>query len=147
MTRAGREPAEDVKRRLKAACQAVGLVVASARMHLNKDVGARLILVGASPESWQHEIPVMELITSVPISGDFPETVDIRCMATEADPVMSVFSSPVMRGRRAVPIDEVEEALAKTLEEREQVIAAIKLGIDGPYPFADTTWEIPSLGF
>ncbi len=34
MTRAGREPAEDVKRRLEAACEEVGLAVAYATMHL-----------------------------------------------------------------------------------------------------------------
>ena len=149
MTRAGREPAEDVKRRLKSACEAVGLAVLSAKMHLMKDVGARLILVHASPPDWVHEAPLIEILTSVPISGDFPETVDIRCMATgtERDPVMSVFSAPVMRGRHAVPIDGLEEALAKTLAEREQVLAAIKLGISGPYQFDEVSWEIPTLGF
>ncbi len=37
MSRAGREPAEDVKRRFVAACQEVGLVVENANMHLMKD--------------------------------------------------------------------------------------------------------------
>jgi hypothetical protein len=39
MTRAGREPVEDVKRRLVAACQEVGLVVKTATMHLSKEFG------------------------------------------------------------------------------------------------------------
>ena len=147
MTRAGREPAEDVKRRLKVACEAEGLTVLSAKLHLMKDLGARLILVDAAPRGWAHEAPLIEILTSVPVSGDFPETVDIRCMATEGDPVMSVFSAPVMRGRHAVPIEGLEDALAKTLDEREQVLAAIKLGISGPYRFDDISWEIPTLGF
>ena len=47
MSRAGREPAEDVKRRFVAACQEVGLTVTRARMHLMKDIKARLIVTEA----------------------------------------------------------------------------------------------------
>ena len=54
MSRAGREPAEDVKRRLAAACQEAGLYVSSANMILLKEKEARLINVAAGPEHWPH---------------------------------------------------------------------------------------------
>ena len=49
MTRAGREPAEDLKRRLVAACQEVGLGVTSANMHLLREAATRIVHVGAAP--------------------------------------------------------------------------------------------------
>jgi len=48
MSRAGREPAEDIKRRIVAACQEVGLAIRSARMYLCDD-DTRIIYVYASP--------------------------------------------------------------------------------------------------
>ena len=71
MSRAGREPAEDVKRRLIAACAAVGQE-ATGMMRLIDDV--RLILVTTS---------TVELIARVPISGDWPAVVDVRCGTSE----------------------------------------------------------------
>ena len=52
MTRAGREPAEDVKRRLVAACQEVGLTKTKASMHLFAEAGTRIIHVAASFPDW-----------------------------------------------------------------------------------------------
>ncbi len=73
MTRAGREPAEDVKRRLVAACQEVGLVVKSATMHLSKTAAARLIHVDASLPEWPHEVGMLSVMASVSIGGRWPE--------------------------------------------------------------------------
>jgi len=33
----------------------------------------------------------------------------------------------------------------KTPEEREQVVPALKMGIDGPFSFGETCWEKPSV--
>ena len=82
MSRAGREPAEDVKRRLVAVCQEVGLVIESANMHLMKDQGVRLIYVGASISDWPDETPMLSLMANVGINGQWPETVDIRCIGS-----------------------------------------------------------------
>ena len=49
-----------------------------------------------------------------------------------------------MRGRNDVPLEELVEHLHKTLEEREQVVAARKMGVDGPYAFEESRWEKPS---
>ena len=50
-------------------------------------------------------------------------------------------NSPWMRGRDRVPFEQLIEQLRETLEEREQVIAAAKLGIVGPYRFDRTVWD------
>jgi hypothetical protein len=146
MSRAGREPAEDVKRRLKAACEEVGLNVPSARMHLLRDEAVRVIHVEANLPGWRYEVPTLSLMATVGQNGSWSRRVDVRCHATEDDPLLSTFRSPVMQGRGAVPVEELVDQLRETLEERDQVIAAAKLGIPGPYRFARSEWKVWSPG-
>ena len=139
MTRAGREPAEDVKRRLRVVCEELGLKVTDAHMHMIKDAGVRIVHVGASVAGWEHDSPTASLMARVKLTGQWPEFVDIRCCATDEDPVR--LDSPWMTGRGMVPFDELVEQLGETLEEREQVIAAVKMGIPGPYKFERSVWD------
>ncbi len=81
-------------------------------------------------------------MTAVTLKGDWSRLLDIKCAACEEDPdPPRVWDVPVMRGREAVPLEELVEALKKTAEEHGQVVAAMKLSIDGPYIFDDTSWE------
>lgn len=139
MTRAGREPAEDVKRRLVAACQEVGLTVTSARMHLDKSAGARVVHVEGKVANWSHEPATLSILAIVRETGDWPESVDIRCVGSDEDPAM--LSGPWMKGRDAVAFGELIEELQDTLKERETIIAAAKAGIPGPYKFQRSVWE------
>jgi hypothetical protein len=126
MRRAGREPAEDVKRRLIAACEEVGQA-ATGLMQLIGD--ERIVLVST---------PTVELIARVPISGMWPDTIEVRC-GTSANAL-----DPWMRGRSKVPFDEIIMALRETLDERAKVIAAMRLGLEGPYHFERSVWAKPS---
>ena len=139
MTRAGREPAEDLKRRLVFACQEVGLAVSNANMHLMKDFQFRLVHVAASIPDWPHESPMLSVMANMLLTGQWPEFIDIRCCGSDDDPLR--MNSPWMRGRDRVPFEQLIEQLRETLEEREQVIAAAKLGIVGPYRFDRTVWD------
>jgi hypothetical protein len=139
LTRAGREPAEDVKRRLVAAFEEVGLAVASARMHLSKEAGARVVHVEGKVAGWPHEVPTLSALAIVKETGDWPESVDIRCVGSDEDPAM--LSGPWMKGRDAVAFGELIEQLQETLKERETIIAAAKAGIPGPYKFERSAWE------
>ena len=144
MTRVGREPAEDVKRRIVAACKEVGLKVLSARMYLRHDQGDRVIHVCAAPPNRPFEQVSVSVMTIVMLSGNWSGKLDIRCAACEKDSdPPNVWEIPVMRGRSSVPLEELVEALKKTVEEQEQVVAAMKMGIDGPYTFDETSWEKP----
>lgn len=105
MPRAGREPAEDVKRGLVAACQEVGLTVASARMHLLKEAGVRVVHVQGKIAGWAHEAPTLSILASVTQTGVWPEYVDIRCCGSDEDPTM--LTGPWMKGRDMVPFDEL----------------------------------------
>jgi hypothetical protein len=128
MTRAGREPAEDVKRRLIAACAELGQEVTTAIMRLID--GVRLIYV---------QTPTVGLIARVPASGEWPTMVDVRCSTSHN------LYDPLLRFPRFVPFDELVPMLRKTLEEREKVIAAMRLGIEAPYRFEGSEWAKPDL--
>jgi len=138
MLRAGREPAEDVKRRLVAACQEVGLVINNANMHLMQEHDVRWIDVGASLPNWPGETPTLSLMAKVGINGQWPDTVDVRCSGANGEPLGL---GPWMKGRREVPFQELIEQLRETLEEREQVVAMAQAGIAGPYVFKQTVWD------
>ncbi len=143
MSRAGREPAEDVKRRFVAACEEVGLDIHHANMIRNRDDGSRLILVGAVPAKWVHDTPMLSLMTKVLSSGDWARTVDVRCVATDEEPDPA--SAPWMQGRGEVPLGELIEQLRETLAEREQVLAAVKAGRRGPFEFERSVWKVVDL--
>ena len=145
MTRAGREPTEDAKRRIVAACREAGLKVLSARSYLRGDHGDRVIHVCASAPERPFEQCSIGITTAVTLKGDWTRVLDIRCAACERDSdPPRVWDIPAMLGRGSVPLAGLAEALRKTAEEQEQVVAAMKLGIDGPYTFEDSRWEIPS---
>jgi hypothetical protein len=75
-----------------------------------------------------------ELITRVPLSGEWPTMVNVRC-ATPEPPWGTTLRSPDL-----VPIDDLVPMLRKTLDEREKVMAAIQRGIEGPYRFEGSEW-------
>lgn len=139
MSRAGREPAEDVKRRLIAACQEVGLVISSAHMHLMREHALRLINVGASIPNWPQETPMLTVMAQVGISGQWPETVDIRCTSS-TDSEFS-FNDCWMKGRHESPFQDLIDELTQTLKEREQVLALLREGVSSPYVFEHTVWD------
>jgi len=143
MTRAGQEPAQDVKRRIIHACQEVGLKVISVKARLLTDNAVRFVLVDASPPGWSDESPLIEVLAFITVGGQWSGNVRIFCAAYEGELMTQMWQAPNMRGRDSVPLGNLVTELQKTLEEREQVVAARKLGIDGPYEFEDSRWEKP----
>lgn len=139
MSRAGREPTEDVKRRLVAACQEVGLVVANANMHLMREHGVRLVHVGASIPNWPQETPMLTVMAHVDINGQWPETVDIRCTAS-TDSEFGFYDC-WMKGRHEVPFQDLIDQLLQTLKEWKQVIALVQERVPSPYGFERTVWD------
>ena len=108
-------------------------------MHLIHEIDARMILVGACIEGWQFDTPTLSIMASVPTSGDWPNSVEIRCSASEDDPLR--LDGPILKGWGQVPLEELVSALRATVEEREKVLAAMKMGIPGPFMFEQSVWE------
>jgi len=143
LTRAGREPAEDIKRRLVFMCRDAGLKVSTARMYLRREQGDRLILIGATRENVRKERWIVSIITAVSVNGDWDGEVDIRCSISPEDLLVQTSSCLVMRGRNRILYDDLKRQLNDTLNEREQVMAALNVGIEGPYTFSQARWEDP----
>jgi hypothetical protein len=143
LSRAGREPAEDIKRRLGFMCRAAGLKVTTSRMYLRREQSDRLILIGATRPNVRDDRWIVSIITVVGTNGDWSGEVDIRCSISPEDLLVQAGSCLVMRGRGAVPFEDLKRQLRETLEEREQVLAALNIGIDGPYTFRRARWEDP----
>jgi hypothetical protein len=127
MNRAGKEPAEDVKRRLISVCTELGYE-SKGMIHLMGD--KRVVSVDAS---------AFNLMTFVPVSGEWPDTVSIR----SGTPVG--INGPWLQGRLQIPFPDLISELRDTLDEREKVIAAMKCGVAGPYRFERSVWSIAEL--
>ena len=69
MTKAGREPTEDVKRAFRRAIEFVGLEVWKVRMIKTDEHGGRWVVGWAKPEWWKHDSPAVEIQTFVKFSG------------------------------------------------------------------------------
>lgn len=143
MTRAGREPAEDVKRRLVYICRDAGLKVTTARMYLRREQGDRLVLIGATMPDGADEHWLVSIFTVVGTNGDWNGSVDIRCSISPSELLTQCRTGLVMKGRNAVPFEDLKRQLGETLEEREQVVAALNIGVEGPYTFRRARWEHP----
>lgn len=127
MTRSGKEPAEDVKRRLIEACKEVGQKP-KGMMRLCNDV--RVIVVTTD---------AFDVIALVPISGEWPDFV--RVVSGTPDGI----HGPFMHGRSQVALSDLNESLLETIDEREKVISAMQLGVEGPYRFENSEWKNFSL--
>lgn len=143
MSRAGREPTEDIKRRLVHICRQAGLKVTTARMYLRREQGDRLVLIGATKPGVREERWIVSIITAVSTCGEWSGEVDIRCSIAPEELLTQCNTTLVMRGRGAVPFEDLARQLRDTLEEREQVMAALNLGVEGPYTFRRASWEHP----
>jgi hypothetical protein len=108
--------ADDLRNRLIAACAEVG-------QESQTTLHGEFIHVGT--------------LTFTIIARIGAETVDVRCGSSH-DPY-----GPWMLGHGDVPLSELGRALRKTLNEREQVLSAMKLGIEGPYRFERSEWRKP----
>ena len=130
MTRAGKEPAEDVKRAFRRAIVAAGLEVSLVRMFKSLETDSRVVLGAANPADWPYKPPAIEMYVLVGFDGSVGE-VDIRCAATDGDPMMEMFTAPNLQQCRCKLAD-----LAVTLKEvwvaRREVIGRVVAGEKPP---------------
>ena len=124
MTRAGKEPAEDAKRAFVRAIKQAGLRVHRVEMFKGGDTPGRFVFGTANPEGWAHECPAIELRTFVDFTGEIGP-VEIRCSATDDDPIMNVFSAPNLRGC-SCELAALPETLEAVWQERQAVLDWVK---------------------
>jgi hypothetical protein len=145
MSQAGRKKADEIKKRIIAACQEAGLAVQGAKYYLRREYGDRFVQVSAASPDGPCCKSAIDVRTAVGLDGDWPGVVDIASFAADDSPDANQWGQPVfvMRSREHVPLRGLVAELRKTVEERAQVVAAIRLGIEGPYAFEHARWEAP----
>jgi hypothetical protein len=141
MTRAAREPADDVVRRIATACRAANLDAVKRHNLLMRERRIRFILVGAAPKGWSHNVPMLEVHTDMDLAGNVG-TIRIRCSATKDDPARDVWVAPTLRDAE-VSLDELPHTLRMICRERDEVIRLIAEGRQPPFAGLHWTWLIP----
>ena len=145
MTRAGKEPAEDVKRAFRRAIKLAGLKVHRVEMRKTEAVNGRLILGWATPEGWPHECPALEMSTTVDFGGNVGP-VTIRCAASDEDPLPNTFAARTVRGC-SCQLQDLSATLKGVWVERQVIIDLVKRGELVESKFVGCwTWETPDFG-
>ena len=142
MTRAGKEPAEDVKRSIRRAIELAGLEVRDIRMFKSPGLDVRTVLGAASPAGWPHELPAIGLCAVVGFDGTIGE-IEIRCAATDGDPLMQTYSAPHVQGCNC-QLAELPTTLKEVWVARREVIARFQAGEAAPIFDGKWSWEVPS---
>ena len=136
MTRAGREPAEDVKRAMRRAIKLAGLEVRELRMFKSPVISSRILMGNASPLDWPHEQPAISLLAAVGYDGAIGE-VEIRCAATDGDPLMELYRAPRLQ-RCTCLLAALPTTLKEVWVARREVIARMEAG--EAEPIFDGKW-------
>ena len=86
---------------------------------------------------------MIDIRTLVEDNGKWSGCINIMC-GVDPGRVRAGSDAPViMLGREFVPLHRLVEELRDTVAEREQVAAALQLGVEGPYVFRRSRWETP----
>ena len=142
MTRAGKEPAEDVKRAIRRAIKLAGLEVKDVRMFKSSGLDVRTVLGSASPAGWPHELPAVGLCAVVGFDGTVGE-IEIRCAATDGDPLMEAFAAPHVQ-RCNCQLADLPTTLKEVWVARREVISRFQAGEAEPIFDGKWSWEVPS---
>lgn len=146
MTRAGKEPAEDVKRAIRRAIELAGLEVCEMRMFKLRDRKGRAIRGAASPAGWPHDLPAVGLLVVVGFDGVVGE-IDIRCAATDGCPLSEMLTAPHLQQCHC-RLAELTTTLKEVWVARRQVIERLEAGEVAPIFAGRWNWAIvegPSL--
>jgi hypothetical protein len=140
VTLAGKEPAEDVKRAIRRAIELAGLEVHEVRMFKAPNLDGRIVLSGASPTDWPYEQPAISLITVVGFNGSVGK-IEIRCSASDGDPLMEVFNAPHLQ-QCTCQLSDLPATLKEVWVARREVIAKMHAGEKDPIFDGRWTWAI-----
>lgn len=140
MTRAGKEPAEDVKRAFTRAIAATGLEVQWVKM-FRGGLEGRFIMGTARPPGWTQEAPAVELHAQVGFNGQI-SVVEIRCAATDDDRLMNTLVAPTVRNCHCT-LEDLPETLQAVWAERQVVMEQTKGGSFKSRFEGRWLWEAP----
>ncbi|MCY2927525.1 MAG: hypothetical protein NT031_19220 [Planctomycetota bacterium] len=144
MTRAGKEPAEDVKRAFRRAIQSAGLKARQVRMNKSPYGDRRLVLGHAEPEGWPHETPAITMYTAVDFTGDV-HAVQVQCSASDEACLKDFWEVPVVQNC-SCRMEDLPETLQALWAERQVVMDLLKRGVLTLPLTGRWVWAVPNMG-
>jgi hypothetical protein len=130
LTRGGKEPAEDVKRAIHRAIELAGLEAQEVRMLKASQLDRRIILGDARPAGWPYKSSAISIMTFVAFSEAVGKA-EIRCLASDGDPIVHCFTAPLLPGCRS-QLSDLPPTLKEVWIARRKVIARVQAGETGP---------------
>jgi len=124
-----------------AAGKGAGLTVQASRMRLRREWRDRLIQVDMVTPTGPLQRCVISVTTTIGIDRGWSGRAKIGCASVDDHASVSDWKVPILRGREDVLLKELPQELPNAVKECEQVAAARKAGIDGPYAFNHACWE------
>ncbi|OHB82191.1 MAG: hypothetical protein A2W31_16135 [Planctomycetes bacterium RBG_16_64_10] len=107
-------------------------------MYKIPDMECRVVHGTANPEGWAYEQPALDLLAKVGFDGSFRD-VEIRCPATDGNPLMEVFRAPRLQ-RCCCTLAELPTTLKEVWAARRQTIARLEAGETPPIFDGKWTW-------
>ena len=142
MARAGKEPAEDVKRAFRRAIDLVGLTVGELHMYKTRGVEARIVHATAGPQGCPQERFPVELVAAVGFDGTV-SPIRINCSASDGDPLMEMFTAPRIQ-KCTCDVAELSLTLKEVWVARREVLARLEAGETPPVFAGKWNWCVHS---
>ena len=84
----------------------------------------RIVVGAASPKGWPHDAPAIGLLAVIGFDGSIGE-IEIRCAATDGDPLMETFSAPHIR-QCSCQLTDLPTTLKEVWVARREIIARVE---------------------
>jgi hypothetical protein len=143
MTRAGKEPAEDVKRAVRRAIEFAGLQAGGVRMVKSARDGGRWVHGQARPDGWGHDCPPMSVLVLIKFDGEV-ERARVLCSATKDDPAMAVFDTPNVQ-HCWCDLADLPRVLKEVWAARGEVLRRVESGEPPPFWEGGWPWDVPGM--
>jgi hypothetical protein len=109
-------------------------------MFMTARLNGRFVLGGARPACWPYEIPGVSFMSVVGFDGAVGE-VEIRCSASNGDPLMNLYTVPNLK-KCSCRLDDLPATLKEVWVSRREVIARMAAGEAEPIFDGRWTWAI-----
>ena len=109
-------------------------------MFKTEGLNGRIVLGGANPAGWSYEIPAVSFMTVVGFEGSVGQ-VEIRCSASDGDPLIDLFTVPYLQ-KCSCRLADLPATLKEVWVSRREVIARVAAGEAEPIFDGKWTWAI-----
>lgn len=138
---AGKEPAEDLRRRFTDAIRAVDWTPNQKHVIRLRDRDSRAVFVEGVPPGWKGTYAPLELVGFVRSNGDLEGKLRVHCLACTGGSFEESKSAPRLHGGQCDGVEGLHELLKTAIQQRELVLRRIRKGEPEPYLVDGWRWD------